>query len=68
MAFGSMALSLMLDFKCIINPYQVYVHDRGWDGEKLLEPEEARLHTAMGVMMELTTLLSQRSYRSEWSV
>lgn len=35
MAFSSLAISMMLDFKCIINPYTVYVDNAGWTGETL---------------------------------
>ena len=36
MAYTSLANSMMLDFKCIINPYNVYVHNRHWDGNDAL--------------------------------
>jgi len=68
MAFGPTALSLMLDFKCIVNPYQVYVHGRHWSEETLSEEADERLRRAMSVMLELTTLLKARSYQSKWSV
>jgi len=68
MAFGPTALSLMLDFRCIVNPYQVYVHDRHWSEGNLTEEADDRLRRAMSVMLELTTLLKPRSYQSKWSV
>lgn len=68
MAFSSTALSLMLDFRCIINPYQVYLYDDCWDGGELIEESDARVRRSMTVMMELTTLLAARTYISDWSV
>lgn len=68
MAGMSLAVPLMLDFKCIINPYSVYVHNRHWEGETLLEEAEGKLLRAMTVMRELTLLLSQRTYVSGWGV
>lgn len=68
MAGMSLAVPLMLDFKCIINPYSVYVHSRHWREETLLEETEANLLKAMTVMSELTLLLSRRTYVSEWGV
>jgi NAD(P)H-dependent FMN reductase len=64
----SLAVPLMLDFRCIINPYSVYVHNRHWEEERLLEEAEEKLLRAMTVMKELTLLLSQRTYVSEWGV
>jgi len=68
MAGMSLAVPLMLDFKCIINPYSVYVHNRHWRGGTLLEEAEGKLLRAMTVMRELTLLLSRRTYVSEWGV
>ena len=68
MAVAPVAMSMMLDFKCIINPFNVYVHDRHWDGSSLAEEAQDRLHKSMNVMMELTTLLSKRTYRSNWEI
>ena len=42
MAFGPLALSMMLDHKCVINPYSVYVHNDHWTNEELRE--EAKRH------------------------
>lgn len=68
MAGMSLAVPLMLDFKCIVNPYCVYVHSRHWKEDTLLEEAEAKLLKAMTVMGELTLLLSRRTYVSEWEV
>lgn len=69
MAYGPFALSLMLDFKCVINPYTVYATDRdftelGQMGDRIL----ARLGKTMTVHAELCGLLQQRTYRSTWEV
>jgi NAD(P)H-dependent FMN reductase len=68
MAFGSLANALMLDFKCIVNPYQLYFTERDWQGEGLNAAAEARLDKTLGVMLELTTLLKNRTYRSDWEL
>jgi len=68
MAFAPLATSLMLDFKCIINPYNVYVHSRHWEGDGLAPQAQARLEKAMRVMVELTSLLKARTYQSSWEI
>ena len=68
MAFGSLANSLMMDFKCIINPYMIYVHNRHWEGEILVNEASERVEKAMFVMVELTQLLQHRTYRSQWEI
>lgn len=69
MAFGATALSLMLDFKCIVNPYIVYATARDWlpNGEPG-EAMDARLKLALAVKVELAQGLAARSYRSTWDV
>jgi NAD(P)H-dependent FMN reductase len=68
MAHTHLANSLMLDFKCIVNPYNVYVHDRHWIDNKLSAKRKPRLIKSMRVMAELCTLLQPRTYRSEWEI
>jgi NAD(P)H-dependent FMN reductase len=68
MAGLPLANSLMLDFKCVINPYSVYIHNRHWENEVLTEDAEGRIQKAMQVMAELTFLFSQRTYCSDWEV
>lgn len=68
MAFGPLANSLMLDFKCIVNPYGIYLTRRDWDGNSLTEAAQARLEKTLAVMLELTVLLRGRSYRSDWQL
>lgn len=68
MAFGALTTSMMLDFKCVVNPYGIYVTGRDWDGNKLKEAAQARLEKTLTVMLELTTLLKNRTYRSNWEL
>ena len=68
MALGNLATTLMLDFKCVINPYQVYVHNRHWAADELSDEAHARIDKTLGVMLELTTLLKPRSYTSDWEL
>ena len=68
MAIGALAVSMMFDFKCIINPYHVYVDGGQWlDGE--LGPEASRrLDRSAAVMSELMRGLSRRTYTSNWEI
>ena len=68
MAFTPLATSLMMDFKCIINPYTVYVHNRQWEHGVLQKEAKARVEKSMFVMTEITALLQRRTYRSEWEI
>ena len=68
MAYTALANSLMLDFKCIINPYNVYVHERHWVNGSLSNKRKPRLVKSMNVMAELCTLLHLRTYKSEWEI
>lgn len=68
MAFGATALSLMLDFKCIINPYNLYVHNRHWEDSALIAEKQQRLEKTMAVAIELTQALRQRTYQSDWEI
>jgi NAD(P)H-dependent FMN reductase len=68
MAFGSLAVSMMMDFKCVVNPYNLYVDNAQWDGDALTPAAAQRLHKTMDVMVELTQLLSRRTYASTWEI
>lgn len=68
MAFGGPAQSLMLDFRCVVNPYEIYVHNRHWTETGLSDEAEARIDRTLSVMLELTTLLLARTYTSSWEV
>jgi FMN reductase len=68
MAVGPMAISMMMDFKCVINPYTVYVHNRHWDDQGLITEADARIRKALAVMVDLTALMGKRSYSSHLGV
>lgn len=67
-AFRELATSLILDFKCIINPYTVYAHTRHWSGNNLSDDKMKRIEKSMFVMTELCDLLSKRTYSSTWEI
>ena len=67
-AFREMATSLMLDFKCIINPYHVYAHNRHWSDGRLDAEKMQRVEKSMSVMAELCRLLTRRTYSSTWEI
>ena len=68
MALSNFATTLMLDFKCVLNPYQIYVHNRHWTGDELSDEAHARIEKTLRVMLELTTLLQTRTYTSNWEL
>lgn len=69
MAYSSLAQSLMLDFKCIVNPYVVYSTDRDWvDEGELSEQLRNRLKKTVEVKIELSEALKQRRYSSGWEI
>ena len=55
MAFGALANTLMLDFKCVINPYQIYIHNRHWAEARFKQTRaHVRIDKTLAVMLELT--------------
>ncbi|GIG53486.1 hypothetical protein Dac01nite_02380 [Demequina activiva] len=68
MATGALASSLMMDFKCVVNPYVAYVSGRDWDEDMLGADRAARLEKTISVHIELAQLLSARTYTSDWEV
>jgi NAD(P)H-dependent FMN reductase len=68
MAYSATAMSMLTDFKCVINPYQLYVHSRHWDDDKMIDEKQKRLAKTMDVAIELTEALSNRTYRSDWEI
>jgi NAD(P)H-dependent FMN reductase len=68
MAFTPLAMSMVLDFKCILNPYNVYVHNRHWNGETLGDEATERIDQSTAVLAELMKCLATRTYRSSWDV
>lgn len=69
MAYLPVATGLMLDFKCVLNPYMVYASERDWtaDGQPG-EALQARLTRTMGVKLDLAAALRGRAYRSDWEI
>lgn len=67
-AYGATAIALMLDFKCVVNPYLTYATERDWADDGLSEPLAARLAKTLLVHRELATLLQPRRYRSQWEL
>jgi NAD(P)H-dependent FMN reductase len=68
MAFSGLAVSMVVDYKCILNPYNVYAHERHWSGDILCDEVTKRLRKSASVMAELQRLLAKRNYRSEWEI
>lgn len=68
MATGALAQSLMLDFKCVVNPYTAYVSERDWEGTALNADRAARLGKTIDVHTELAGLLRGRTFTSDWEV
>ena len=68
MAFSGLAMSLMLDFKCIISPYNVYVTDQDWEIGNLSQSTRNRVTKSMEVILQLTSLLKKRTYKSGWEI
>ena len=67
-AHHPLALGLMTDFKCIVNPYHVYATGDDWDGDALRPVCAARLDRTLSVATELAERLKGRAYRSTWEV
>lgn len=69
MAYSQIASSMMLDFKCVVNPYMVYATDRDLSLEHgFSDSLRARLAKTIAVHAELRDLLAQRTYRSDWEI
>lgn len=68
MATGALAQSLMLDFKCVVNPYTAYFSERDWEGEQLRTDRSERIDKTMDVHVELAHLLQGRTYSSDWEI
>jgi FMN reductase len=68
MAFSGLAMSMMLDFKCVISPYNVYTTDRDWEAGSLGATATQRLAKSTDVLLELASLLKARTYKSSWEI
>ena len=67
-AHHPLALGLMTDFKCIINPYHVYAVGEDWQGDTLTPLLAARLDKTLAVAAELSARLQDRVYKSTWEM
>jgi chromate reductase, NAD(P)H dehydrogenase (quinone) len=67
-AHHPLAVGLMTDFKCILNPYHVYAIGSDWNGDELVSPIQERLAKTLDVAVDLSEKLSNRSYTSTWEV
>lgn len=61
-------MSRMVDFKCVLNPYNVYIHECHWLDGELITKTSARLRKSMQVAVELTALLQGCTYTSIWEI
>ena len=69
MAYSPVAASLMMDFKCIINPHIVYAVGGDFDVNSTITPDIVkRMDKVMCVMVELTERLANRNCLSTWEV
>ena len=69
MAFTSLAISMILDFKCIVSPYNVYVHEANWVSDtELDESSTSRVKKSLTVFVELAERLKGRTYKSGWEI
>lgn len=67
-AYTALASSMTLDFKCIINPYMVYVTDRDIADEMLSSGASQRMEKTLDVALELAARLKDRTYSSDWEI
>ena len=69
MAIGSLALPLMLDFRCLINPHQAYLHNRHWeDPDTLTDKGHDKLNRMLSTHVDLGTRLQTFSVTQQWEV
>lgn len=64
----SLVSSLMLDFKCVVNPYHVFATSRDWNGTQLSKKMIERLEKTLQVTIELAEALRNRVYKSDWEI
>ena len=68
MAYSGLAMGLMLDFKCVINPYQVYATSEDFLDDGLSTKVKTRARRALMVKAELIEALQHRRYTSGWEI
>ncbi|WP_293910741.1 NADPH-dependent FMN reductase [Deinococcus sp.] len=67
-AHHPLAVGLMTDFKCILNPYHVYAIGTDWEGDELISPVRERLDKTLDVAVDLSEKLRERTYTSTWEM
>ncbi|MDE2875928.1 MAG: NAD(P)H-dependent oxidoreductase [Gemmatimonadota bacterium] len=68
MGFAPTMASMILDFKCIINPYHVFVHSRNWDADRIDDDASGRIDRSADVLVALMRALRGRAYTSGWDI
>ena len=68
MGFAPTMASMILDFKCIINPYYIYVHNQHWNADRINDDTSRRIERSADVLVELMRALRGRAYASGWDV
>jgi NAD(P)H-dependent FMN reductase len=68
MSYSSLAMGLMLDFKCVINPYQVYATSEDFLDDGFSQKLQTRARRALMVKAELIEALKNRNYTSGWEI
>ena len=68
MGFTPTMASMILDFKCIINPYHVFVHNQEWDADRINDAALGRIERSADVLVTLMRALRGRPYASGWEV
>jgi NAD(P)H-dependent FMN reductase len=68
MSYSSLAMGLMLDFKCVINPYQVYATSEDFLDDGFSEQVKTRARRTLMVKTELIEGLKHRKYTSGWEI
>lgn len=68
MSYSSLAMGLMLDFKCVINPYQVYATGEDFLDDGFSKKVQTRVRRALMVKAELINGLKNRKYTSGWEI
>jgi NAD(P)H-dependent FMN reductase len=64
MSYSGLAMGLMLDFKCVINPYQVYATSEDFLDDGFSKNLQTRARRALMVKAELIEALKNRKYTS----
>jgi NAD(P)H-dependent FMN reductase len=68
MSYSGLAMGLMLDFKCVINPYQVYATSEDFLDDGFSQKLQTRARRALMVKSELIEGLKNRKYTSGWEI